>query len=546
MMRRTFITSAAAAAAAAVLPGTATAGPAPASGGRTVTAIESGFVRGTRDQGVSVFRGLPYAAPPVGELRFASPRPAEPWRGVRDATAFGAPSLQGDYLPDSSEDSLFANVWTPGVRGCRPVIVYIHGGGWFLGAGSEPDYDGARLAARGDVVVVNFNYRLGALGWGLHPDLADPETGHSADWGLQDQAALVQWVRRNAPSFGGDPDNITLCGTSAGGSSTWQLALLPEVRRSIRRIVPISAKHVWTPASSMDPDESAAVYAAIAAELGTTVRGLREVPAGRLKAAWEGVFSGPPAERAFRGGREYQGPVVDGHWMTGHDHALPTPDLPSMPIYARTEGSFFTTGPGYPYDGPMPGDEQELREKVREVLLKGAVEVADSDVEDCLDAYREAADADGLPADPVSLWTEIWGDGLFRYQILRLAERHAREGGAPQYLMEFAHPVKAPNSGTPHEATSKFLFGTHRLPGNSGDYGDGPLERAVSDTFIDLVSSFARDGAPSSPGAPEWPVFEPGSDTAMILGGEDVARVASPPKQRQLGYWDEAGWVPVP
>ncbi|WP_430478952.1 carboxylesterase/lipase family protein [Streptomyces sp. P11-1] len=552
LARRTFVVTAAAAAAAAatagsVVPAAAAApshrAPRPRSGSVVVRTTE-GRIAGERQGDVTVFRGVPYAAPPVGPLRFASPRPAEPWNGVRDATAFGAPALQTDYLPDSSEDCLYANVWTPGTTGRRPVVVYIHGGGWFLGAGSEPDYDGAKPAARGDMVVINFNYRLGLLGWGLHEEFTDPRTQSFANWGLQDQAALLRWVQANAAAFGGDPGNITLAGTSAGGSSTWQLSLLPQLRGVIRRAVPISVKHVWNPASSTTPQESREVYALLASRLGTTVAGLRTVPGLDLKAAWEELYSGDPADRPVNGWREYRGPVPDGQWMRGFDHELPTPQIPIMPIYARTEGSFFTGGPGYPYPGPHPTNDAELREAVFMVLRKGSARVGYRDVDQAIAFYRKAAVRGGLPQDPMSIWTEIWGDGLFRYQIVRLAERHAREGRSPQYLMEFAHPVRAPFSGTPHEATSKFLFGSHALPANEPAYGDGPLERQVSDTLIDLVASFARTGRPSAPNAPVWPEFAPLRPTTMVVGGPDVARLSTTFKADQLRYWDRAGWVP--
>ncbi|MFE0475729.1 carboxylesterase/lipase family protein [Streptomyces sp. NPDC058947] len=515
-----------------------------------VVRTTAGRVAGTRSDGLTVFRGVPYATPPVGPLRFSSPRPPEPWQGVRDATVFAAPSLQGDYLPDSSEDSLYANVWTPDTDGSLPVLVYIHGGGWMLGAGSEPDYDGARTAVHGRMVVVTFNYRLGVFGWGLHEELTDPHTGSFANWGLQDQAALVRWVRDNAAAFGGDPGNITVAGTSAGGSSTWQLALLPELRDTIRRIVPISVKHVWEPASSTTPEESRRVYEHLARRFGTSVPGLRAVPAAELRDAWDEVYAGRPTERFVEGGREYRGPVVDGRWMRGYDHALPSPGIPVMPVYCRTEGSFFTTGPGYPYPGEHPADEAGLRAAVREVLEKGAAKVTDEQVEECVTHYRRASEAEGLPVDPVSVWTQVWGDGLFRYLIVRLAERHARERGpaaSPQYLMEFAHPLKPPYAGTtPHEAVAKFLFGTFTLPVNAPFYGDGPLERRISDTLIDLVASFARGSTPSSEHAPAWPEFTPDRPSVMVLGGERVARIGTVSAQAHLAYWDRAGWVPRP
>ncbi|MGW2261668.1 carboxylesterase family protein [Streptomyces sp. NPDC001780] len=516
--------------------------PAAGTGSAPVARTTAGGVAGATAGRTLVFRGVPYAAPPVGELRFASPRPPRPWTGVRDATRFAPPSYQS-VMPGSSEDSLYANVWTPGLRGARPVVVYIHGGGWFVGAGSHPLYDGERLADRGDLVVVTFNYRLGGFGWGLHEALADPVTGDSANWGLQDQAALLHWVRANAAAFGGDPDNITVCGTSAGGSSAWQLSLLPSLRSVVRRIVPISAAHAWAPAVGLTAPDATEAYDRIAHRLGTTVPGLRRADAAAVKDAWEELFSGPPEHRPLGTGREYQGPVVDGRWVPAYDHERPTPRVPVLSVHARTEGSFFT-GPGSPSPSPAPTDEASLRAAVRAVLLKGARDVSDSLTARCLADYRSAAAAEGLPADPLSLWTEIWGDGLFRRPVLRFAERHARTGTSPVYVMDFAHPVYPPHFGTPHEATSRFLFGTHRLPEEAPVYGDGPLERKVSDAFVDLVSSFARTGVPQAAGVPAWPVFSPGRPSALILGGREVARIADVPKQRQLRFWDEADWGP--
>ncbi|MER7461902.1 carboxylesterase family protein [Streptomyces sp. NPDC097981] len=515
----------------------------------------AGVIAGERSGRLSVFRGIPYAAPPVGDLRFASPRPPAPWSGVRDATAFAPESLQ-PIIPGSAEDSLYANVWTPAAAGAaKPVLVYIHGGGWMVGAGSLPVYDGARLADRGDLVVVTFNYRLGALGFGLHEEFTDPDTGDFANWGLQDQAALLRWVHENAAAFGGDPGNITVAGTSAGGASSWQLALLPELRGIIRRIVPISACHVWEPATSLSPADARRAYESLAGRLGTSVRGLREVPAAALMDAWEELFGGLPGERGAGSGREFRGPVVDGRWMSAFDHELPTPEMPVLAVHTRTEGSFYTGPcPPQPTPTPPPADAAELREAVRGVLEKGMDKVPYELVDACIAAYREAAEADGLAPDPLSLWTEIWGDALFRHQIVRLSERHARHGRSPQYVMEFAQPVRAPHHGTPHEATSPFLFGTYGdpaavsatypVPEATPLFHDGPHERAVSETFMDLVAAFARDGVPTGAGAPAWPVFDPEHPSTLVLGGEPVAEIATTSKLRQLRFWDESGWVP--
>jgi len=182
----------------------------------TVTETTTGRLRGTvGDRGVRAFRGVPFARPPVGDLRFAPPQPAVPWAGVRPADAFGSVSHQGTIglgfmgagQQPQSEDCLYLNVWTPALDGRRPVMVWVHGGAFLLGAGSEPLYDGSRLAASGDVVVVTVNYRLGVLGYLAHPSLRDGDTGACGNWGLLDQIAAVAWVRDNAEAFGGDPSN---------------------------------------------------------------------------------------------------------------------------------------------------------------------------------------------------------------------------------------------------------------------------------------------------------------------------------------------------
>ncbi|QNP74071.1 carboxylesterase family protein [Streptomyces roseirectus] len=505
----------------------------------SVVRIASGELRGTletcRQRPLHVFRGVPYAR----AARFASPRPADPWTDVRDATVF-APAFLQPGVPDSTEDALYANVWTPDPGARLPVLVYVHGGGWQVGSGSAPTFDGAKPAALGNMVVVTFNYRLGAFGWGLHEAFEDPGTGRFANWGLQDQAALLRWVRDNIEAFGGDPGAITLCGTSAGSVCARLLTAAEETRGIARRLIAISASRPWAPTMGLTPADATRAYELIAGQLGVGVRDLRTVPAGALFAAWNALFDGPPAGRVLGSGREYRGPVLDAPTGVGKEPVVPA--IPVMSVHNRTEGSFFTDphSVSFPPAPPAPTDERELRAAVREVMLKCTDSVPDWQPAACVAAYREAALDEGRPADPLSLWTEVWGDAVFRYQIVRLAQRHALRGASPQYVMEFAHPVRAPHFGTPHDATSKFLFGSHAHPLFVGQFGDGPLERRVSDTFVDLVASFVRGEAP----AEEWPVYAPGTPSALILGGVEGARVEHPSKLRQLEFWDEVEWLP--
>src|SRR3954453_12492322 len=201
----------------------------------TIVDTTSGRLEGLTDGEVAVFRGIPFAAPPVGELRFRAPRPVEPWAGVRPASEFGcwapqnapATTLSGQLPGTQAEDCLSLNVWTPAADSARrPVMVWIHGGGFIGGSGAMNLYAGAPLAARGDVVVVTVNYRLGILGFLGSSDLAD-ENGATGNWGLLDQVAALQGVRDNIVGFGGDPDNVTIFGESAGGMSVSDLLAMP-------------------------------------------------------------------------------------------------------------------------------------------------------------------------------------------------------------------------------------------------------------------------------------------------------------------------------
>lgn len=199
--------------------------------------LDSGPINGVQEGGVWVYKGIPYAAPPVGELRWKEPQPAEPWKEVRPCTEFGPacpqPSSddQGGFMAvgETSEDCLYLNVWspaeTPGER--LPVMVWIHGGAFRTGAGSQAVYDGVNLAEK-DVVVVTINYRLGPLGFFAHPLLTEESpNGSSGNYGLLDQVAALEWVERNIASFGGDPDNVTVFGESAGAMSICDLMASP-------------------------------------------------------------------------------------------------------------------------------------------------------------------------------------------------------------------------------------------------------------------------------------------------------------------------------
>ncbi len=504
--------------------------------------VTGGTIRGETAGRVQVFRGIPYAQPPTGENRFRSPRPVEPWRNTLNTNRFGSDFIQpsgGD--PVRQEDALYANVWTPSVDvGAKlPVIVYIHGGGWSRGAGSLPVYDGAALAEHAGAVVVNFNYRLGAFGFCGHPALQDPDTGLHTNWGLQDQIALLRWVSENAKAFGGDPGNITLIGTSAGGASTWQLALHPRTRPLLRRIVSISPAHVWSPYLSLTPDDATTVFDALAAAQGVPVKNLKDVPADRIRDWWVAQFALPRSQRVVTSGRQYRGPVLDPVLLPAFDGYQPMPDIPAISVYTSTEGAFFT-GPNAPDPQAQPTDAASLRASFRDILEQGVSSLSESTVTDALAVYTDSAKQDGRPTDPLWLWTELWGDALVRHDVLAFTRRGAVEQRAPLYLMEYAHPVRAPYFGVPHESTSPLLFGTYAHPANVAKFGDGPKERETSAAFMDVVAEFAHGRAPASPRLPQWdPV---GPDLRQLVLRDGSGTITPPAKTRQLGILDAVQW----
>src|SRR4051812_20433483 len=273
----------------------------------------AGRVAGTIEDSLAVFKGIPYAAPPVGPLRFRPPQPIEPWTPEQGATEYGpwAPqepsaltALFGTGTVTQSEDCLTLNVWTPAVDDARrPVMVWIHGGAFVTGAGSFALYEGHRLAARGDVVVVTVNYRLGVLGFAAHPALRDDESGAAGNWGLLDQIAALRWVQENIANFGGDPANVTIFGESAGSMSVSTLLGTPMAAGLFRRAITQSGGAVGAPMEA-----AVLTTEMVTQELGLdSVAVLRAAPVDRILAAQAAVAksvaiaNGPPFVPAIDG-----------------------------------------------------------------------------------------------------------------------------------------------------------------------------------------------------------------------------------------------------
>lgn len=508
----------------------------------------SGSFRGQAHEGVANWLGIPYAQAPVGALRFRAPQPVEPAAGVIGAGSFGPASLQsiGGFVswiyPQQdvqSEDCLTLNVWSPQREGLRPVIVWLHGGGFRTGATRMPLMNGQALA-RQDAVVVTVNYRLGALGLLSHPDFADAGQSNSANWQLQDMAAALRWVRDNIGAFGGDPRNICVVGQSGGAMHTALLAQNPAYRGLFDKAVLLSPPSLVPPAS-MSLQDAAAYTEMLADRLRTTPTGLRTVAAGALHEA-ELALNTAPLPTALATGRAFKlAPLFDGRTCLGDWTRRDWPaDLPVLISYTLDEGAFwwdlYDPASQRLLTPPPPGTPQALSAALTS-QLGGAADKAATVIE----AYTSAAAAEGRSIAPAALWSDIFGDQLLRNFGTRYAGRLA-EAGVPVRLATYMHAVKAPGRGVPHCADIPMFFGTYTLEHYRDKIGTGPQQARLSREMGAALVAFARDAQPRLPSGSPWPLYRPGTDTSVRWGeggsGSGSAALGPVPKLEQLKVWD--------
>ena len=403
-----------------------TAAPSSVSASGPEVRTAAGVLRGSQESGLAVFRGIPYAEPPVGALRFAAPRPAQGWAGVRAAVSFGPPPPQPGMFGDaptarSGDDWLTVNVWSPdpGPGAGLPVLVWIPGGGFVIGAVQLSRVRRGRLAA-GGVVVVTLNYRLGIEGF------AQIE-GAPANRGLLDQVAALQWVRDNIRAFGGDPDRVTIFGESAGGGSVAALLAMPRAAGLFRRAIAQSV-----PGPFFSPELAADIAAAFAAELGVrpTVAELAAVDPARLPAVGQAISAKIGQWSGRWGPITYRpmpfAPVVDGDvlpvtpWQAMADGAARDVDL--LVGHTRDEHRLFSL-----IDGVLGQVTAEQADVAFRTLAPGP---------DGARRYREAFPAAG----PEELYELVNADWLFRMPTLHLAQAHAAAGGRT-HLYELTWPA---------------------------------------------------------------------------------------------------------
>ena len=482
--------------------------------------VTGGRVRGTEAApGVVAFKGIPFAAPPVGELRWRPPAPVAAWDGVRDAGRAGPICPQGAELgAGQSEDCLFLNVWAPReTTAPRPVLYWIHGGGYTGGSGSTSIYDGARLAADG-AVVVTINYRLNVFGFLAHPALsAESPHGASGNYGLLDMVAGLEWVRDNAAAFGGDPGRVTIFGESAGGGAVMSVMVMPRAKGLFHRAIAQSNWiHGWDrplrgDAADLPPAEAQgmAVGAALGAgdlDPAAALAAMRAAPAGDVLAA-AAAGAGSPF---LRTGHVWA-PNVDG-WA-----------IPDDPLALYAAGRQHPV----PLVVGMNGNEGSLM--TQGFSMDGAAAFA---------AHVESvypADFAGDLLAHYDVTAETVRDGLDRLihdlYFAGPVRAHARHQSAvaPVWMYHFTRVPPTPWGealGAHHAAELVYVFGTLTTSDEPGErpLGLSPVgdftevDTGLSETMRAFWVRFAATGDPNGPGLPAWPAWDPASDRHLELG----------------------------
>lgn len=458
--------------------------------------VTGGWIQGEVTEDLTIYKGIPFAAPPVGELRWKAPQPVQPWEGIKETVEFGPGPIQGFGKSDAfSEDCLYLNVWTPAKspKEKLPVLVWIYGGGFSMG--NSAGNDGSELARKG-VVLVSMNYRVGQMGFFAHPELsAENPEGVSGNYGILDQIAALEWIQENIAAFGGDPEKVTIFGESAGGISVNMLCASPLAKGLFRGAISQSGGSFGPVEERSYPGENMTSLdiaekqgAKLAERLGAeSIADLRAMEPDKLGGGF--ALAGGPW------------PIVDGYVIPDDQYKLYEAgkfnDVDVLIGYNSDEGASFSFG---------SNDAAAHRASVEERYGPFA--------EELLKAY---------PVDgPVVTKTgrDLARDASFGWHTWSWARLQSEKGNSKVYMYYFdqhpEYPEGSPQygNGSPHGQDVDFVFKTLKKEDTDTDY-------ELSDIMATYWTNFAKYGDPNGEGLPEWPEFTEDNHVTMVLKGDD-------------------------
>lgn len=456
---------------------------------------EYGLVQGIQEQGLTVYRGIPFAAPPLGDLRWCPPQAAAKWEGVRETSTFAPDPYQGDGKGKVSEDCLYLNIWTPAHAASEklPVLVWIYGGGFSAGSTATPTHNGEHLARKG-VVLVTLNYRVGTLGFLAHPELSAESSRHvSGNYGLLDQLEGLKWIKRNIAAFGGDPEKVTIFGESAGGISVSMLCASPEAKDLFRAAISQSggsfgpARSTTYPGENMkhlsEAEEAGLSYAKRAGV--TSIAELRKLSPDKLPPGW---------------GSGTAWPIVDGFVIAGDQHTL----------YEQGKYNDVAILVGYNSDEGLSFSREKTPEEYKQNVHLRYGPFADA----LLKAY---------PATETSVpktARDLMRDAAFGWQTWSWACLQTQTGKAPVYCYYFdQHEERNADSanadhGAPHGVDVPYVFQTLY----DKDPRLTPCDFEVSDLMAAYWTNFAKHCDPNGEGLPNWPLFKKSKEPKETKG----------------------------